>query len=203
LEALGRVRDARGDDEAKRRERILREALNADESGDFDALVVCVRAVDAVRADLDAENTRLRTRTRELEQHIDKMHERIEFLSSPQGEDHEAGIRAMLAEAEGRGLRMRTDDGAEVAAMDEADVRALAAAYLSRVSPSRDGTVAVEDVARLVEALRNFGIHAETCPRHRLFAECTCGLEAVLAEFGSARADESNEGGNQNDERRH
>jgi hypothetical protein len=56
---------------------------------------------------------------------------------SPQGEDHEAGIRAMLAEAEGRGLRMRTDDGAEVAAMDEADVRALAAAYRSRVSPSR------------------------------------------------------------------
>jgi hypothetical protein len=106
ITALAEFGSARaGDDEARRRERILREALNADDSGDFDALVVCVRAVDAARADLDAENTRLRTRTRELEQHIDKMHERIEFLSSLQGEDDEAGIKVCA-----RGPR---DDDAE------------------------------------------------------------------------------------------
>jgi hypothetical protein len=35
---------------------------------------------------------------------------------------------------------------------------------------------------RLREALRNFGVHAETCPSHRLFPECDCGLDAALSE---------------------
>lgn len=38
---------------------------------------------------------------------------------------------------------------------------------------------AVEEIERLREGLRNFGIHAESCPRHRLFDECTCGLLAL------------------------
>jgi hypothetical protein len=39
---------------------------------------------------------------------------------------------------------------------------------------------AVSRVAELQEALRSYGIHAESCPCHRLFPNCTCGLDAAL-----------------------
>ena len=35
---------------------------------------------------------------------------------------------------------------------------------------------AVSEIERLRQGLRDFGIHAQSCPRHRLFDECTCGL---------------------------
>jgi hypothetical protein len=47
------------------------------------------------------------------------------------------------------------------------------------VSLRRQLAGAVGENARLRQGLRDFGIHAESCPRHRLFEECTCGLRAL------------------------
>lgn len=48
------------------------------------------------------------------------------------------------------------------------------------VGLQRDHQGAVAENERLREALRNFGAHAESCPRYRLFAECDCGLDAAI-----------------------
>lgn len=48
------------DRELARREEILRRALDGDDSGDFDALVTVVRAVDTARTRAEAEVERLR-----------------------------------------------------------------------------------------------------------------------------------------------
>jgi hypothetical protein len=99
-------------------------------------------------------------------------------FSVPQGEDHEAGIEA-AAQA-----LIRLHSVFEPSDNNFAWVvsRHAVAAYRSRVSPSRDGTVAVEDVVRWLKVRQ--------------------GTWSVLVkdferEFGSARAGESNEGGNQ------
>jgi hypothetical protein len=87
--------------------------------------------------------------------------------------------------------------------------RHAVAAYLSRVSPSRDGTVAVEDVEKalltLDEAWRDYWHSAVAgyASTGRLRDRLHETRDRLLAEFGSGGAGESNEGGNQNDERRH
>jgi hypothetical protein len=210
---LDRVRDARGDDEGPkvtvepgRRPFDPAKAARSPQSEDHETVVWVIpgdhrpTAADAARADVILKLNPPSARVNLLgdEAHLIRWPNVSPSRDGTVGEDHEAGIRAMLAEAEGRGLRMRTDDGAEVAAMDEADVRALAAAYLSRVSPSRDGTVAVEVVEALREAATilhgihrggGAGVAMVNCPR----GDCR-ERAAILAEFGSARAGESDEG---------
>jgi hypothetical protein len=103
---------------------------------------------------------------------------------------HEAGIAAALRAfddgAAGGFDALRDEDWPERA------MRQAIAAYLARVSPSRDGTVAVEDVVRYFDE-RGMTLTA---------GEIRKAVRG-LAEFGSARAGESNEGGNQDGERRH
>jgi hypothetical protein len=108
---------------------------------------------------------------------------------SPQGEDHEAGIRAMF-----RAYEDWQDGKVEDPFAHMAD--AYRAAYLSRVPPSRDGTVAVEDWRTI--AVRLASLLRELHPQNPYYREKQA--EALVAF--DALAGESNEGGNQNDERR-
>jgi hypothetical protein len=129
---------------------------------------------------------------------------------SPQGQDHEApefddeAITDILVAIddvlEGYGReRMDIIDGPTVDALRDAVKRELVA-FVARSSPSRDGTVAVEDVRAqtivgITMALRN----AKITPEGGLDVTDTWDLAAdfIEREFGSARAGESNEGGNQ------
>jgi hypothetical protein len=115
---------------------------------------------------------------------------------SPQGEDHEAGIEAAAQAL----IRLHSVFEPSDNNFAWVTARHAVAAYLSHVSPSRDGTVAVEDVERLVEALEwTVTRYEETLAGRsvRDADECLLHSRNLLAEFGSACAGESNEGGNQ------
>jgi hypothetical protein len=116
----------------------------------------------------------------------------------PQGEDHEAARRAAHEAA---------NVYVDVAGGDLVDtghvVDEALNAYLSRVSPSRDGTVAVEDYIAQKEAtmkLRSLGDEMARAILDLRMHEGRSAWDAAeiardrwLAEFGSARAGESNE----------
>jgi hypothetical protein len=115
-----------------------------------------------------------------------------------QSEDHEfARMMARVAAHEAfdaAAARERVTVGEAINAVSDAAIDA----YLSRVSPSRDGTVAVEDVERLVTAARAYFREFDHLVGDVDYPERR-DLREALTEFGSARAGESN----QNDERRH
>jgi hypothetical protein len=46
--------------------------------------------------------------------------------------------------------------------------------------PHDDLRGAVARITELEDALRNHGVHAETCPRFALYPDCTCGLDDLL-----------------------
>jgi hypothetical protein len=67
-------------------------------------------------------------------------------------------------------------------------------------APSRDGTVAVEDVVAAARAFVESWWEFDGIPpqdHYNAVAERVQALDDALAEFGPARAGESNEGGNQ------
>jgi hypothetical protein len=142
FEAADRVRDARGDDERSALNQTCcsgcTEAVRDEEPLRFRSGVLWHEACLAARSPQDEDPIREVLAEEEAER--DRWGR--ETARSPQGEDHEAGIEELRREARERGV-------------DRWDAEALLAAYLARVSPSRVGSVAVEDVrAQTVAMLR-------------------------------------------------
>jgi hypothetical protein len=125
----------------------------------------------------------------------------VDSHRSPQGEDHERlcddealvqrAARA-LARCSPPALDLPWDDlpAADRAPYEDAAIAVLMELgdTLSRVSPSRDGTVAVEDVVRWLRATDGW---MPTCDWNEVAAD------EIERQFGSARAGVSDEGGNQ------
>jgi hypothetical protein len=197
IEALDRVRDARDDDEAVCTVRVTDPCRCGHQ-------IIAHSATDGcVYCDCDMRY--------------------IPPARSPQSEDHEARfcecwcecwMRHPLCPHCGRPRAAQSEDHetprlAKLADWLERDRRepdkviayAQEVRRLSRPSPSRDGTVAVEDVEKLAKTLYDVGAWLSSGD-FAGWEVVVREIEGVLAEFGSARAGESNEGGNQNDERR-
>jgi hypothetical protein len=167
LGRLDRVRDARGDDEAVR----LREELTA-----------ATHAAERALESLDA----MTERALDAEEHATRL-EAAKAARSPQSEDHDAPERIWT---NAHAVSILT--GSERLA---GEMRALGDTLVEYVradlSPSRDGTVAVEDwrttAVRLASLLR------ELHPQNPYYREKQA---EALAAF-DALAGESNEEGNQ------
>jgi hypothetical protein len=135
--ALDRVRDARGDDEGAQAMKIAGEIARGHAKRFPDGEPTCSSCGVRLNQDNAGEDATC------CDYCVAKA------ARSSQGEDHEAGIEA-AAEA-----MMDAGPGLTFGRL----ARIAVAAYLSRVSPSRDGTVAIEDVGKraleIAEGLRD------------------------------------------------
>jgi hypothetical protein len=182
-----------------------------------------IAAVDRVRdarGDDDGREERLNLRMRAATMEAMRTGELPDppAARSPQGEDHEAGIEAGARAIAGEPSCYCPDDwrqpktetcpahgtGEWPEDRHRRTAKKVIAAYLARVSPSRDGTVAVEDV-RAMRRLLSRAIGGLECDpaadRERIYYEIVENpalerIDHTLAEF-DALAGESNEGGNQ------
>jgi hypothetical protein len=186
--ALERVRDARGDDEAcfdeagrRRYPKMLHgeaatAARHAEHARGDDACPVC-----------GGSGVRVGDYGAEADGWCDSCEGTGKAARSPQSEDHEAGIEAAAQAL----IRLHSVFEPSDNNFAWVTARHAVAAYLSRVSPSRDGTVAVEDVVEWLDVRAKAYRAAEFAVDDAVALALRSAAGAFVAEFGSARAGES------------
>jgi hypothetical protein len=187
--ALNRVRDARGDDEAALREPACVREYHAMLAGDV-AFLRAQRAkakadIEAARCPQGEDREATVAAIEALLTSETPLRAAAHDERSPQGEDHEAGIETAACHAHMERVGRNLTSNEVMAVLT--GVRTA----LSRVSPSRDGTVAVEDWRTI--AVQLAALLRELHPQNPYYREKQA---EALAAF-DALAGESNEGGNQ------